>query len=156
MEKFSVSWHAPEYEHRPKDTVWFWVSIVAALLMLVFAVWQRNPLFALFIVIAEILFIVWGNRRPEEIEATADTSGIRIGAHRFYPRSHIDAFSFIEHAHTDWQDLVILLDRRFIPTVTVRVPSHVVPKLRRHLATLYPEYDHQESFVEILERYFWF
>lgn len=156
MEKFSLSWHAPEFEHRPKDSVWFWVSIVGAIALIIFAVIQQNLLFALFILIAEVLLIVWGSRRPGELRVTADTSGIRIGDHRFYPRSHIDAFSFIEHQHTDWQDLIILLDRRYIPTVSVRVPNYMVDKLRARLSTLYPEYDHQESFVEILERYFWF
>lgn len=156
MEKFSLSWHAPEYEHRPKESLWFWVSIVVAVALVVFAVLQRNPLFGLFVVVAEVLFIVWGNREPEELHITADTSGIRIGTHRFYPRSHIDAFSLLEHQHTDWQNLIILIDRRYIPTVSIHVPGHLVDELRARLATLYPEYDHQESFVEILERYFWF
>lgn len=156
MEKFSLSWHAPEYEHRPKDSFWFWVSIAVAVLLVAFAVVQRNPLFGLFVVIAEVLLIVWGNRQPEELHVTADTTGIRIGTHRFYPKSHIDAFSILEHPHTDWHDLIILLDRRYIPTVSVRVPGHKVDELRARLSTLYPEYDHQESFVEILERYFWF
>lgn len=156
MEKFTIRWDAPEFEHRPKESGWFWVSIILAVLLIAFAAWQRNPLFVLFVVIAEVLLIIWGNRHPEEVHVIADTSGIRIGERKFYPRSHIDAFSFLEHQHTDWQDLIILLDRRYIPTVSVRVPGHLVPELRQRLATLYPEYDHQESFVEVLERYFWF
>ncbi len=156
MEKFSISWHAPEYEHRPKDSVWFWVSIAVAVGLVIFAAFQRNPLFALFVIIAEVLIIVWGSRQPGELHVVADQTGFHIGTHRFYPRSHVDAFSFLEHHHTDWQDLVILLDRRYIPTISVRVPGHIVPELRAHLSKLYPEYDHQESFVEILERYFWF
>jgi hypothetical protein len=156
MEKYSLSWHAPEYEHRPKEPGWFWISIIGAILLVTYAVWERNLLFGLFVVIAEVLLIVVGNREPEEILVTADQSGIRIGSHKFYPRSHIEAFSFLDHEHTEWHDLIILLDRRYIPTVSVRVPGHLVPQLRQHLRTQYPEYDHQESFIETLERYLWF
>ena len=156
MEKFSLSWLAHEFEHRPKENAWFWVSIVGAVLLVAYAVWQNNLLFALFILIAEVLVIVWGNKQPEELRITVDSTGVRIGEHKFYPKSHIEAFSIIEHDHTDWHDLVLLLDRRYIPTVRIHVPEHHVAELHRRLQAMYPEYDHQESLVEVLERYFWF
>lgn len=156
MEKFSISWDAPEYEHRPKEASWYWISIIVALALIAFAIWQGNLLFGLFVLIAEVLFIIWGNREPDELHVTIDNLGVRIGEHAFYPRSHIEAFSIVGHGHTDWHDLVILLDRRLIPTVSVRLPEHHVEDVRRHMAALYPEYDHQESFIESLERYLWF
>ncbi len=156
MEKFSISWKAPEYEHRPKESSWFWITILIAIICIAFAIWQQNWLFALFIVLAEVLLIIWGNREPDEVKVTVDTSGVKIGDHKFYPRSHIEAFSILEHDHTDWHDLVILLDRRYIPTVRIHVPEHHVENLRAKMRTVYPEYDHQESFFEVLERYLWF
>jgi len=156
MEKFSISWDAPEYEHRPKESSWYWITIIVSLLMIGVAVWQQNWLFALFVIIAEALLIIWGNREPDEVRIVIDQAGVRIGDHKFYPRAHIEAFSIIEHGHTDWHDLIILLDRRLIPTVRIHIPEERVSALREVLPTLYPEYDHQESFVEILERYLWF
>lgn len=156
MEKFSMSWTAHEYEHRPKEPGWFWLSIALAIVLVIFAIWQSNLLFALFVVIAEILVIIWGNREPDERDITIDSMGIRIGTHKFYPKSHIEAFSIVEHGHTDWHDLIILLDQRYIPTVRIHVPEHRVAELRDRLSRMYPEYDHQESFVELLERFFWF
>ncbi len=156
MEKFSLTWKAPEYEHRPKESAWFWTSIVIAILLVAFAVWQRNVLFGLFVVVAEILMIILGNKEPNEVTVTVDSRGVKIGEHKFYPRSHIEAFSLVEHDHTDWFDLYFLIDRRYIPTISIHVPGHLVRELRPRLQALYPEYDHQESFVETLERYFWF
>lgn len=156
VEPFSLTWTAHEFEHRPKESLWFWVSIGVALLLFFYAIWERNLLFALFVVVAEILVIVWGNREPRDVDITVDSKGVRIGDHAFYPKSHIEAFSIVQHEHTDWHDLIILLDQRYIPTIKVHAPEHHIPELRQFLQTLYPEYDHQESFVEILERYFWF
>lgn len=157
MERFSFSWKTHEYEHRPKEPIWFWVSILVAVALIAFAIWQRNLLFALFIIVAEILLIVWADREPDEIEVKVDSTGIRIGKHKFYPRSHIEAFSIVEHEHDPhWHDLIILMDRRYLPTVRTHIPERYVRDVRAHLRELYPEYDHQESFIEVLERYFWF
>lgn len=130
--------------------------MLIAIACLTFAIWQQNWLFALFVVIAETLIIIWGNREPEEIGITVDSTGVRIGESKFYPRSHIEAFSIIEHGHTSWHDLIILLDRRYIPTIRIHVPEHLVEDLRENLRTVYPEYDHQESFMEVFERYLGF
>lgn len=156
MDRFSLSWLAPEFEHRPKGPVWFWGSVVLALALLVYAVAARNLLFALLVVIGELLLIVSGSRTPEELSVTVDARGITIGTHKFYPRSHIAAFSIVENQDATWHDLIILIDNRYLPTVRVHVPEHLVSALREYLRTLYPEYDHQESFLDILERFFGF
>lgn len=156
MEKFSFSWKAPEYEHRPKLPGWFWISIIGSLVLLAFAIWQRNFLFGLFILIAEVLLLVWGNREPDEVSITIDHGGVRIGTHRYYPKSHIEAFSLLPHPHTDWYDLYLLLDQRYIPTIKVHVPGRDAAEVRSLLSRMYPEYDHQESFIDSLERLLWF
>lgn len=65
MTSFEIKWQAPEYEYREKTVSWYWISIVVAALVIAFSVWQKNFLFGFFIVIAEMLFIVWGNRTPD-------------------------------------------------------------------------------------------
>lgn len=156
MEKFSISWDAPEYEHRPKESSWYWVTIIIALICIAVAVWQQNWLFGLFVIIAEAMLIVWGNREPDEVRITFDQRGLHMGERKFYPRSHIEAFSIIEHGHTDWHDLIVLLDRRFTPTIRIHVPENKVAELRAALPKVYPEYDHQETFLDIFERYLGF
>ena len=74
--KFEVVWDAPEFEYREKGISWYWLSIIAAACIIAFAAWFRNFLFGFFIVIAEILFIVWGNRQPRTVEFKLDDSGI--------------------------------------------------------------------------------
>jgi len=156
LQPFSISWEAPEYEHRPKDTSWFWISIIVSVLLIAVAIWQKNVLFAVFIVIAEILILVWAERQPETIPVTVSEKGVRIGEEKFYPRGRIAAFSIVPHEHTNWFDLVLHLDRRILPNVIVKIPHDKAHDVHVALSNLYAFFDYEESFVETLERYLWF
>lgn len=72
---FLMAWEAPEFEHREKDISWYWISIIVATLIIAFAVWQKNFLFGFFIVIAEILFVLWGNEKPRTVEFRITNKG---------------------------------------------------------------------------------
>ena len=47
-----IVWQIPEYEYRSKDVSWYWISLIAAIVLFAFAIWQKNFLFAIFVVIA--------------------------------------------------------------------------------------------------------
>jgi len=156
LDPFSLSWEAPEYEHRPKEAGWSWISIIIAVVLLAIAIWQRNLLFGTFIVIAEILMLVWGNRDPETHTITVSEKGVRIGEEKFYPRERIAAFSIVPHEHTNWFDLVFHLDRRLLPNVIVKIPHDRAHEVHVQLSKLYAFFDYEESFTETLERYLGF
>ncbi len=156
LQPFSITWEAPEYEHREKEPSWFWISIIVSVLILAVAIWQKNFLFGVFIIIAEILVIFWANREPETTRITVTEKGVRIGEEKFYERSRIAAFSIVPHEHTNWFDLVFHLDRRILPNVIVKIPHDKAHDVHTALSNLYAFFDYEESFVETLERYFWF
>src|SRR5580700_3929311 len=81
---FEIKWQAPEYEFQEKGVSWYWLSIIAAALIVGFSVWEKNFLFGLFIVIAEILFIVWGNQQPRLVSFVMNESGLEIGTTKKY------------------------------------------------------------------------
>lgn len=156
LQPFSISWDAPEYEHRPKEVSWYWVSIIVSVVLIAIAVWQENWLFGVFIVIAEVLVLVWADRAPDMIPITVSEKGVRIGEDKFYERARIAAFSIVPHEHTNWYDLVLHLDRRLLPNVIVKVPHDKAHDVHQALSDLYAFFDYEESFVETLERFFEF
>ena len=79
MAKFETTWEAPEFEYREKEVSWYWISIIAAALIIAFSVWQKDFLFGFFIVIAEMLFIVWGNKAPRTLTFTLTDTELNIG-----------------------------------------------------------------------------
>ena len=77
MASFEITWEAPEFEYRPKSVSWYWISIIIAAAIIAFAIWERNFLFGIFIVIAEILFIAWGNETPATIALPSPKTTLR-------------------------------------------------------------------------------
>jgi hypothetical protein len=73
MASFEINWQAPEFEYRPKSISWYWTSI-----------WDRNFLFGVFIVIAEVLLIAWGNDAPPTVNFVLTDSNLSIGETKDY------------------------------------------------------------------------
>jgi hypothetical protein len=88
---FETTWEAPEFEYRPKNISWYWLSIIVSAAIIAFAIWERNFLFGIFIVIAEILFIAWGNETPATIHFVLTENDLSIGEAKHYHVTLIDS-----------------------------------------------------------------
>ena len=66
-DKFEIEWQAPEYFHYQKDVSWYWLVLILGIVTIVFALWQKNFLFAVFVIIAEVLLFYWGRTQPRVI-----------------------------------------------------------------------------------------
>lgn len=146
-----ISWQAPEFEYRAKTILWYWLSIFIAVVILAAAVWLRNFLFGIFMVIAEILILVWANREPRILNFALTEQGLQIGARKFEPYNEIESFSVLRGAET-WTDIMLRSKRRLRPVLHLLVPSARLTEIEGRLKTLLPEEDYQESFIETLER----
>lgn len=152
-----IAWEAPEFEHRPKDQLWYWVSMVVALLLLGLAVWQKNFFFGIFIVIAEVLVIVWGSYEPQVIKFEVNERGLHIGD-KSYPMRELRAFAADIEGVLDSEhpEIVIHFEHHFRPTLRIKVPARWLPDVRRTLRHHIPEEHFEPGFVEVLEKYLGF
>lgn len=145
----SLSWRAPDFEYREKTASWYWASMVIALLLLAAAIWQKNFFFALFIVIAEVLVLVWAERSPEEYTFVADAKGLQIGEKKFYAWREIESFSVLETA-SDLVPVALRFKQKFKPLLKILVPRAHVEELEQLLTSLVPQVDGEHSLVDIL------
>lgn len=131
MHPFRINWQAPEFDYREKNIAWYWLSIVAAILLLAFALWQKNFLFAVFILFGELLILTWSIRRPGTIDFSLTEKGFSIGKMHFYPIDDIKSFSIESDTNTDapWLDLVLRFKRQLRPTLLVKVPKSEADKI---------------------------
>ena len=90
---FNIMWQAPEFEYREKGVSWYWVSIIIAACIIAFSVWQHNFLFGLFIIIAEILVITWGNREPATLDFQLSDEHIAIGSYKIHLMKEFETWS---------------------------------------------------------------
>lgn len=155
MDQDNFSWTAPEFEYREKKEGWYWVSIIVAILILVFAVWQRNFLFAFFVMVAEIMIIVWGEKRPKNIDFSINERGLNIGQEKTYSHKEVESYGFLEEADGEWLAMVIGFKKHIRPKVKIRIPKGAANKIRSAYEKFAPEareVEIEHSLLDAIER----
>ena len=152
MNNFALIWVAPEYEHRPKGISWYWLTIIASALLIALAVWQENFLFAVFVVIAEILVLIWAGRKPRNITFSLSERGLAIEGAKSYPFRDIRAFSIDDEGFDlEWPHLILHFHHHFRPLLKVKLPKDRIEEARRALRTRVPEIPHEGSLMDAIE-----
>jgi hypothetical protein len=152
MNDLLMEWRAPEYHFTPKTPIWYWGTIIVALLFLIAALWQKNLLFAFFILAAELLVLVWGSRKPDEVTFGISKRGIHIGERKFHSFRDLAGWN----GEDVWEDglhgISIYLKHQLRPPVRLYVLEEDEPELKRILQSTLPKIDRDETFIDTLER----
>ncbi len=145
-----LDWHAPEFDYREKDVSWYWMSIIIAVILLGFAVWQKNFPFGFFIVIAEVMILVWASAEPPILHFELDEKGIAIGEHKFHTFSEFVNFSIDEETGGELVNLLFQFHRSR-PKLKVKLPRDLINTVRPTLKKFLPEVRHEHSLVDSIE-----
>jgi hypothetical protein len=152
MAKFETTWEAPEFEYREKEVSWYWLSIIAAALIIAFSVWQKDFLFGFFIVVAEMLFIVWGNKVPKVVLFTLTDTALEIGGYKSYAMNEFENWS-ADADGAEWTDVMLYFRSRLHPPLAIMVPEEKVAELRANLKTVLKEIEHDPTLVDSIEKF---
>ena len=152
-----LTWQAPEFEHRPKTALWYWVTVGIAVVLLILAIWQRNFAFAAFIVVGEILVMAFGSREPKTISYSVSQEGFRAAEEPVHPLGTIDAVSLPGYSFDEFTTMVIHFRGKLrVPMYTI-IPSETLPAVREFWSrNNIPEIDHEHTLIEAFERYIGF
>jgi hypothetical protein len=152
MAKFEINWEAPEFEYREKEVSWYWISIIAAAVIIAFAAWQKDFLFGLFVVLAEMLFIVWGNRVPKTIPFTLTDMEIDIGGYKTYSIKEFESWS-ADSEGEEWIDVLFYFRSRLRPPLALIVPEDELAEIRSNLKTVLKEIEYELTLVDSIEKF---
>ena len=155
MAKFEYSWEAPEYEYREKDISWYWISIIIAALMIAFAAWQHDFLFGFFIVVAEILFIVWGNREPSAVVFTVTDLEIDIGGYKLHAMKEFESWS-TDSIGSEWAEILFYFRSKLRAPLKVIIPEERLEELRPRLRLVLKEVEHEQTIIDSIEKFLHF
>ncbi len=148
---FTLSWTAPEFEHHERDVSWYWISIIIAAGLIAFAVWQKDFLFGLFIVAAEVLVIVWANRTPRTISFTLTDQALSIGDGKRYLLTELESFSVDETAGP-YVNLFWYFKSKLHTSLLIQIPENKLEDLRKVLKPILHEIQHDPSVIDSIEK----
>ena len=149
----AIEWQAPEYEYQPKDITWYWVSLMVGIILIALAVWQKNLLFAIFIIIAWLVITSMANRFPTVWEFKINEKGINIAlpneksGGKFYPYSEIEGFD-IHPAGEDYQELILKTKSKLSPYLKINIHSADEEKIRDFLLKILTEEEYEQSLAD--------
>lgn len=146
-----MTWEAPEYEYREKDVSWYWISIIAAALIIAFSVWEKNFLFGFFIVIAEMLFIVWGNRMPRTVRFTLTENDIETDGGKSHSLKDFESIS-VDPLGNDWSEIVFTFRAKLKTPFKVLCPDERVGELRNNMKILLKEVPYEPTLIDSIEK----
>lgn len=152
----SIEWQAPEFEYRPKDISWYWLSIFITLIFLGAAIWQRNFLFGVFVVVGEILVMSWANREPRNVQFKLGEGGLEIAGEKVYPYTDMASFSAYDGNEARWPHVVIRFQKRLRVPLAVGVPREKSESIKGLLKSFVPQTDPESSLLESLEKFIGF
>ena len=149
-----LAWQAPEFEHRPKTMRWYWISIGIALLLLIFALWQADYIFAAFVVIGEIMLLVWGSSEPPMVSFSIGAKGLTIGGRTYYPFTDIKSWSADSEGDMDpsWPDVVLHFNGHFRPPMRIKAPRPLLGEVENALRAHAKEVPFEPTFMDVLEK----
>lgn len=154
MERESIKWRAPEFEHREKSADWYWilgiVTIVGALIAVIFS----NILFAMFIIISGFIMGVYGSKNPDIIECEIDKRGIRINDNLY---TFVSLHSFwIDETHKHHPVLLFTSKSTLSLQMSVLLPEEIADPVQDFLLSHMHEELQQESFTDRIMKWIHF
>lgn len=148
-----IEWRAPEHEYYPKSLIWFWTTIIIAILFLILSIWQKNFLFSIFIIIAEILILIWGSYEPKIINFKITNDEILVGENNFYSFNTISSFSSGPSIMPDLSEIKINFKNKLSFSISILVPVSILEEVKKiFYEKNIPEVEHEEHFIDYIQK----
>ena len=144
-----IRWSAPEYHYYRKDVSWYWLVLIVTVILVTLALWQKNFLFAVFIIVAALLILAWGRRPPQTIDFTLSEQGLNIGGKKSYGFQDLSGFVIIPNlADPELSDLILKTKSQLNAWVRIIIASQRSETIKNLLSKFLPEVEYEESLAD--------
>lgn len=159
VEVEEIVWQIPESEYQPKSVSWHWLTIIAAVVLIAFAIWQKNFLFAIFVAIAFLTINSLAKKFPTVWQIKIDLKGILIKlpnsdeGKKIYPFNDLESFdvhSVLTDETEETKELVVKLKSKFSPFLKINIYSKDEEKIKDFLLQFVPQQEHPRSTIDSL------
>lgn len=150
-----IEWRAPEFEYHERNILWYVGLIIITTALLMLSLWQENFLFAMVIILASTLIIIW-SKKAAPIHTIAITERtISVGDLRVYPIGELQAFTIEESGQNDgdWGRILLQSNHRFRPIIKLLIPQAKLDQAREVLEKKLPQFAYEPSLADELIRW---
>jgi len=124
-------WEAPSRIHYERGSLWYVLMSVGALLLMAYAVWTQNFLFAFLVLLMAIILILAGNEPARNVLVQVGDNGIVVDGKLFLFQD-VEQFAIVyQPPYTK----ILYIDHRnpVIPRLTIPLEEQNPLELRDHL-----------------------
>ena len=116
-----ISWKIPEYQSEEKTKLWYAVYSLIAIALLVYAIFTQNLIFAIIIIFAAVLLVIFYGGKPAMLDVSLSDRGIMVGK-EFYDYDSIRDFFIIYEPDDGVKNLYLEFKRFARPTLPAGEP----------------------------------
>lgn len=113
-----IQWEIPEYEKYERDRRWYIIAAIIALGLIAYAIFTRNYLFALIIVIIAFIVITRDGQEPLVVNFSLESTGIYVGQ-RFYSYDTFKSFSVVFRPKDNIKNLYLNFKNTMRPHLSI-------------------------------------
>jgi len=117
-----ISWRIPEYRGEQKTKLWHIIYSLVGIALLTYAIFTQNFIFAIIIVFAAILIVVFDGGHPGTLEVAISDRGVMVGK-EFYGHDQIEDFFIIYEPDEGVKNLYLEFKRFARPSLPESEPA---------------------------------
>ncbi|MHB9019787.1 MAG: hypothetical protein ACYC3G_02880 [Minisyncoccota bacterium] len=145
-----ITWKGPEFKYYHKEPSWYWISAIISGILFLIALYQKNILLAIFIVITELTIVMLAKRLPRTIEFIINEDGIQFGKIAFYSYEELNGFD-IKEENSETRELILVTNSVINPTIKINIPIKLEEEIRTILKNSLDEVDYEETLFDSIE-----
>ena len=151
---FKIEWDAHEYEHKERNSDWFWAVGIVSISVAIASVILGNIIFAILVLVSVFALSIFANRPPSTLHVVVDDKGITRGKVR-YPYQTLQSFWIdTDHPH---KKIILRSEKLLMPLIIVPLNDEIDEEpLREKLSKVLSEEFHNLPFVERILEYLGF
>lgn len=138
----TISWVAPEYEHREHSADWYWALGIISISLAVAFVIVGNTLLSIIIIVGMGTLLAYAKHPPRNIECCLSKRGVTANE-KLYPWETLESFWILEGIHDTkyphGPKILLTSKKPLMPHIVIPLSDTVINEVHQSLAHMLPE-----------------
>jgi len=127
-----IKWQVPEYDEHERGKRWYIFFSVAAFLLVLYAFFSNNFLFAVIIIISAIVIVLRDGQKPSLLKVSLASEGVTVGK-KFHDYDEFKNFSLIYKPNQEVKNLYFEFNNVLKPRLSLPLKNTDPLLIRKYL-----------------------